>query len=87
MSDANIKVALTGVVSLVKEIVALEKASKDQLADAAALGTKILTDEAFRAQIVAALQAIPQIGAEIKTVTLADGIDLAVTLLQLVQQA
>ena len=73
------KEALVGLIALAKEIVEL---SKDGLqpADAVALATKVASDEAFRNKLLAAVQGVEQIPAELNPVTLEKVIDLVVAL-------
>ncbi len=73
------KEALIGLIALAKEIILL---SKDGLqpADAVALASKIASDEAFRNKLLAAVQGVEQIPAELQPVTVEKVIDLVIAL-------
>ena len=73
------KEALIGLIALAKEIVALSKDGV-QPADAVVLASKIASDEVFRNKLLAAVQGIEQIPAEIQPVTIEKVIDLVIAL-------
>jgi hypothetical protein len=73
------KEALVGIVALAKEIVEL---SKDGLqpADVVVLASKVASDEVFRNKLLAAVQGLEQIPAELNPVTVEKVIDLVIAL-------
>lgn len=83
MEIKETKEALVGVLEI---SVALASVLKDgvQLTDAADLYAKIWADEAVKAKVLAAIENVKQVPAEVKDITVAEGIDLAIVAAQYV---
>jgi hypothetical protein len=73
------KEMLIGLVALGAVVADLLK-DGPQIQDAISLGTKLMSDEGFKAKLAAAVEGAGQVPAEIKELDLADFLDLAKSL-------
>lgn len=69
------KEALVALAAIGKVVIDLAKDGVD-FGDAVALGTKLVTDEKFRAKVTAGVQGIDKIPAELKDIAASEALDL-----------
>lgn len=75
MDVKETKEALVAVIALGKAVAELAKDGLD-LGDAVALGSKIVSDEVFRAKLVAGVSGLSKIGPELKDVAASEALEL-----------
>jgi hypothetical protein len=79
----ELKEAILGLVVLGKAVAVLAKDGVD-LSDAVALGQKFAADPAFKDKVLEAVKGIDQVPAEVKDLTLAEGLELAALIPQII---